>query len=71
MSSAKYKDVKEKSKKLVVKVPAGIRDGQFIRLVGMGSDGKGGAAAGDLYLTVSIQKPFLQKMKHYLGVGLK
>ena len=63
--------LKEKSKKLVVKVPAGIRDGQFIRLVGMGSDGKGGAAAGDLYLTVCIRKPFLQKIKDYLGGGSK
>jgi DnaJ-class molecular chaperone len=60
--------IKEKSKKLVVKVPAGIRDGQVIRLAGMGSDGKGGASAGDLYLTVRIQKPVLQKIKDYLGL---
>lgn len=58
---------KEKSKKLVVNIPAGIRDGQRIRLAGMGSEGKGGAAAGDLYLTVHIQKPVLQKIKDYFS----
>lgn len=59
--------VKEKSKRLVVKVPAGVRDGQLIRLAGMGSDGKGGASAGDLYLAVRIRKPMLQKIKDYFG----
>ncbi|MEW6670173.1 MAG: DnaJ domain-containing protein [Thermodesulfobacteriota bacterium] len=59
--------LKEKSKKLVVKVPAGIRDGQRIRLAGMGSEGKGGAAAGNLYLTVRIRKPLLKKVRDYLG----
>lgn len=63
--------VKEKAKRLVVSVPAGIRDGQLIRLAAMGSDGKGGASAGDLYLTVRIRKPVLQKIKDYLGLGAK
>jgi len=58
---------KEKSKKLVVKVPAGIKNGQRIRLAGMGTDGKGGASAGDLYLTVRIRKSVLQKIKDYFG----
>jgi len=63
--------LKEKSKKLVVKVPAGIRAGQIIRLAGMGSDGKGGAPAGDLYLTVRIRKSVLHKIKDYIGIGSK
>lgn len=62
---------KEKSKKLVVKVPAGIKNGQRIRLAGMGADGKGGASAGDLYLAVRIRKPVLQKLKDYLGLWPK
>lgn len=57
--------LKEKSKKLVVKVPAGIRDRQRIRLPGMGTDGKGGASAGDLYLTVRMRKPILERIKDY------
>jgi len=38
-----------------VSVPAGIRDGQQIRLRGMGEAGIRGAAAGDLLVTVRIQ----------------
>jgi len=60
--------VKEKSKRLVVQIPAGIRNGQRIRLAGMGADGRGGAASGDLYLTVRIQVPLLQRVKKYLGL---
>jgi curved DNA-binding protein len=39
---------------LSVKIPAGIRPGQFIRLAGQGMPGHGGEAAGDLYLEVRI-----------------
>ncbi len=39
---------------LSVKIPPGVRPGQFIRLVGRGMPGYGGAAAGDLYLEVRI-----------------
>jgi curved DNA-binding protein len=40
---------------LRVKIPAGIRTGQQIRLAGQGAPGNG-AAAGDLYLTVHVEK---------------
>jgi DnaJ-class molecular chaperone len=52
-----------KPRKIIVKVPPGIRDGQKIRLKGMGAKGKGGEEAGDLYLEVKIQVPLLQKIK--------
>jgi curved DNA-binding protein len=39
----------------VVKVPAGVVDGQRIRLAGQGARGAGGAPAGDLYLVVRIR----------------
>lgn len=58
---------KKKSKKLVVKIPPGVKDGQKIRLAGMGEDGTGGAGPGDLYLKVKIKKPLLQKMKKLIG----
>ena len=37
-----------------VAIPAGVTDGQRIRLSGQGGEGTGGAAAGDLYLVVRI-----------------
>ncbi len=37
-----------------VTIPAGISDGQRIRLAGQGAQGRGGAQAGDLYLAVRI-----------------
>jgi DnaJ-class molecular chaperone len=54
---------KKQSKKLVVKVPPGIREGQQIRLVGMGDSGKGGGKAGDLYLKVQLKRSFYQHLK--------
>jgi len=38
-----------------VKIPPGILPGQKIRLSGQGSEGTGGAAKGDLYLSVEIE----------------
>jgi DnaJ-class molecular chaperone len=59
--------VKKRSKKLVVKIPAGIKEGQQIRLAGMGEEGKGGAPTGDLYLKVRIKTPLLEKAKKFIG----
>ncbi|RFC51056.1 MAG: curved DNA-binding protein [Verrucomicrobia bacterium] len=39
-----------------VKIPAGVREGQRIRLAGQGGAGSGGAAAGDLYLRVRLAR---------------
>lgn len=41
---------------LDVKIPAGIEDGQQIRLRGQGGDGFGGAPAGDAIITVSVER---------------
>lgn len=41
-------------KTLKVKVPAGVRDGERIRLKGQGAPGVGGGAAGDLYLRIRL-----------------
>jgi len=40
---------------LNVRIPAGVREGQFIRLAGQGSPGTGGAENGDLYLEVRFK----------------
>lgn len=39
---------------LDVKIPAGVTDGQRIRLAGQGGQGSGGGSSGDLYLVVRI-----------------
>ncbi len=61
---------RKKSKKLVVIVPAGMREGQRIRLVGMGNEGKGGGKPGDLYLKVRVKKPWMERVKGlFYGLG--
>ena len=55
--------LRKKSKKLVVKIPPGIREGQRIRITGMGEKGKGGGKPGDLFLKVQIKTPLMKKIK--------
>jgi len=55
-----------KPKNLMVKIPPGIKNGQRIRLKGMGAQGKGGGESGDLYLRVLIKVPLTQKIKNFL-----
>src|SRR6202521_1678102 len=43
-------------KTLEVTIPAGVRDGQRIRLAGQGGPGIGGGANGDLYLVVKLAR---------------
>ncbi|MBN1105299.1 MAG: DnaJ domain-containing protein [Deltaproteobacteria bacterium] len=52
-----------KSKELVVTIPPRIGDGQKIRLRGMGDEGKGGAEPGDLYVSVRVRKPLIQRLR--------
>jgi DnaJ-class molecular chaperone len=56
-------DYRQQNKKLVVKIPPAVREGQRIRLAGLGTSGRGGAPPGDLYLRVSIQKPLIATVK--------
>ncbi|MFT5351814.1 MAG: curved DNA-binding protein [Planctomycetota bacterium] len=42
------------TRSLNVRIPAGVTDGQRIRLKGQGQKGSGDASSGDLYLSVSI-----------------
>jgi DnaJ-class molecular chaperone len=54
---------RRRSKELIIKIPPGVREGQKIRLKGMGAEGKEGGEPGDLYLKVRIKKPLLQRIK--------
>ncbi|GGZ18524.1 DnaJ C-terminal domain-containing protein [Streptomyces nitrosporeus] len=37
-----------------VRIPAGVRDGQEVRIRELGEPGKNGGAPGDMYVTVHI-----------------
>jgi len=50
------------TKTLEVKVPAGIKDGQKIRLAGQGNPGMAGGAKGDLYLKIKLMPHTLFKV---------
>ena len=54
-----------RSKKLVVRIPPGVRSGQKIRLAGMGSEGRYGGSPGDLYLKVKVHRSLLKKIKAF------
>jgi DnaJ-class molecular chaperone len=54
---------RKRSKELIVTIPPGMKDGQKIRLKGMGEPGKDSGEPGDLYLKVKIKKPLLARLK--------
>jgi DnaJ-class molecular chaperone len=59
---------RRRSKELIVTVPSGMKEGQKIRLKGMGAPGKDGGESGDLYLKVKIQKPLFERIKNFLRI---
>ncbi|MCG6911927.1 MAG: DnaJ domain-containing protein [Deltaproteobacteria bacterium] len=58
---------KTDKKKLIIKIPPKVRDGQKIRLAGRGRPGRGDSPAGDLYLKVKIRRPLLQRLKKMIS----
>lgn len=55
--------VANRTRTLNVKIPAGVTNGQKIRLSGQGSAGLGGGPSGDLYLQVSIKPHHFYKLR--------
>ncbi len=54
---------RQTAKELLITIPPNIRQGQKIRLKGMGEKGKGGGEPGDLYIEVRVRNPLLQKAR--------
>jgi len=52
-----------KTKTIKVKIPAGVKQGQRIRLAGQGAPGYGGGPNGDLYLEVDLQRHPLYRVE--------
>ena len=50
-----FKVVDGGSKKINVKIPAGIRNSEKIRLIGLGKEGKNGGKNGDLFIRIKIK----------------
>jgi DnaJ-class molecular chaperone len=57
-----------RTRELLITIPPGIREGQNIRLRGMGEEGKNGGDPGDLYLKILFRKPLLNRIKDFLGM---
>lgn len=54
-----------KMKTFTVNIPAGIRDGEKIRLIGQGKEGKNGGKNGDLLIKVNIENSNIFKLQGY------
>ena len=61
ISFMRQKGSKEESAKLSVNVPAGVREGQRLKLTGEGDAAGTGAQPGDLYVIINIQEHSLFK----------
>ena len=49
------RNVEGNAKTLTVTIPEGIRDGEKIRLIGQGKEGKNGGKSGDLFIKINIE----------------
>lgn len=57
--------VEGKMKTFTVSIPAGIRDGEKIRLIGQGKTGINGGKNGDLFIKINIENDSKFKLKGY------
>lgn len=56
-------DLEGKPKIITIKVPEGIQDGEKIRLIGQGKQGKNGGKNGDLYIKINIENGKKYKLR--------
>ena len=57
--------VEGKMKTFTVKIPAGIRNGEKIRLIGQGKNGKNGGNNGDLFIQIKIENSKTFRLEGY------
>ena len=62
---------RKRSKELIITVPPGMKEGQKIRLKGMGAPGRDGGESGDLYLKVRIKKSLLERVRELVKIWSK
>ena len=55
------------SRELLVKIPPRIKEGQKIKLRGLGGEGKNGGKSGSLFLKVDIRTSFLTRLRNILA----
>ena len=55
----------KKIKKIEIKIPRGIDDGQYLRIAGEGELGKNGGLPGDLYIVVNIKEHKIFERREY------
>lgn len=53
------------SKKIKIKIPAGIDNGEIIKLSGQGEAGRGGGSSGDLYIKIQVKESYKFKREGY------
>jgi DnaJ-class molecular chaperone len=58
---------RKNNRELFVTIPSSMRAGKQLRLKGMGETGRSGGEAGDLYVTVRIRNPLIQKAKDLIA----
>jgi molecular chaperone DnaJ len=56
ISFLRQRNGKEDSARLAVKIPAGVKQGQRLKLAGEGDGGPNGGASGDLYVIINVQE---------------
>ncbi len=59
--------VKKRNKKVMIRIPKGVKEGQQLRLTGMGEEGTAGGDAGNLYLRIQIKKPLLTEIRKFIS----
>ena len=57
--------IEGKMKNFDIKIPAGIRENEKIRLIGQGKDGINGGNSGDLFIKINIENDSRFKIKGY------
>ena len=58
-------DLEGKPRAITLKVPEGIQNGEKIRLIGQGRQGKNGGKNGDLYIKINIENGKKYKLEGY------